>query len=374
MERIHIEPRRDWRQILEAYGFEHHSLTDDEHGAYWNESAYYQLSTAEVDRIEFATNRLEEMCFQLVETVIEENWFDRMGIEPRVAELIRRSWNADERSLYGRFDLSLGKDGSIKMLEYNADTPTSLFEAAVAQWQWLQDRFPASDQFNSIHEKLIEAWRREKGSVHFASLEDSESVVTTAYLEDTAKQAGVQTRFITMADIGFDGARFVDLQGDAIETAFKLYPWEWLLADEFGAHIKETETRFIEPAWKMVLSNKAMLPLLHELFPNSEYVLGASFNEPHRAFDYVRKPFLGREGANVQIVKNGTVEAETSGDYDGKHIYQEYHEGVTFEIEGRTVSPIIGSWIVDGESAGIGIREDYGVTTNEARFVPHLLL
>jgi glutathionylspermidine synthase len=36
--------------------------------------------------------------------------------------------------LYGRFDLAYRGDGPPKLLEYNADTPTALFEAAVVQW------------------------------------------------------------------------------------------------------------------------------------------------------------------------------------------------------------------------------------------------
>ena len=374
MERIAIQPRDGWKNILEGYGFEFHSLSSDEEPVnYWNESAYYRLTADEVNRIEFATSQLDAMCLQLVEAVIDEDLFERMSITPYASDLVRRSWERFDRSLYGRFDLSLGSDGSIKMLEYNADTPTSLFEAAVAQWEWLQARFPEADQFNSIHEKLIGAWKGTEGPVHFASLEDSEGVVTASYLEDTARQAGVETRFITMKDIGLAGGRFVDLQGRDIRAMFKLYPWEWLLSDEFGAQIHGCGVRFIEPAWKMVLSSKAMLPLLHELFPRNKYLLGASFDEPVGVDAYVRKPFLGREGNNVRIVKCGRTFAETTGDYDWRYVYQEYHEAVSFETVDGQVTPIIGSWVINGQTAGVGIREDRGITTNLARFVPHAI-
>ena len=375
MERVAIEPRDGWEQILEGYGFEHHSLSSDEEPvAYWNESAYYRLTADEVNRIEFATAQLDAMCLQLVEAVIDEDLFERLSITPFAARLVRESWERFDRALYGRFDLSLGADGSIKMLEYNADTPTSLFEAAVAQWEWLQARFPASDQFNSIHEKLIAAWRGTRGMVHFASLADSESVVTVSYFEDTARQAGVETRFITMQDIGLAGSnRLVDLQGRDIETLFKLYPWEWLLTDRFGESLHGCRTRFIEPAWKMVLSTKAMLPLLFELFPRSKYLLPASFEPPADGRAYVRKPLLGREGNNVRIFQGGRVVAETGGDYDWRYVYQDHHETVSFGAESSRLTPIIGSWIINGQPAGIGIREDEGITSNLARFVPHLI-
>lgn len=374
MKRIPITPRDNWQSIIESYGFEHHTAKDGQETiGYWNESAYYALTPAEVDKIEYATNQIEQLCLHLVDVVIDENLFERLSITPYAADLIRRSWAESEPSIYGRFDFSLGQDGSLKLLEYNADTPTSLFEAAVAQWEWLQARFPDRDQFNSIHERLIECWKGIEGPVHFASLDDSESVVTTAYLEDTAKQAGIETRFLTVADIGWDGTQYRDLQGEPIKTLFKLYPWEWMLDDEFGSHIHEVGTQFIEPAWKMVLSNKAMLPLLHELFPRNKYLLGASYEKPKGSEAYVRKPILGREGANVQIVRAGAAVAETGGDYDWKYVYQEYHDTVTFADGDRAVTPIIGSWVVGGRSAGVGIREDVGITTDLARFVPHVI-
>jgi glutathionylspermidine synthase len=293
-----------------------------------------------------------------------------LGISGDAIPLILKSWNDDEYEVYGRFDLSWGADGSLKMLEYNADTPTSLLEAAVIQWQWLEDVFPNADQFNSIHERLIKAWQRTRigGVTHFTCTEhSSEDVVTTCYMEDAASQAGLKTKFVAIEDIGLsDDGEFADLDNWRIATCFKLYPWEWLLADKFGKAIEPSGIRFVEPAWKMILSNKAILPLLREMFPDSPHLLPSKFGD--RPEDgWVRKPFLGREGANVRI---GTA-PETPGEYGGNYILQQYHETARFSDGKGQVTPIIGSWVIAGESAGIGIREDEGVTTNLARFVPH---
>lgn len=329
----------------------------------------------QVDEIEAATNRLQEMCAELVGHVIGGNQFDKIGITGDAIGLIQDSWNDDEQQIYGRFDLSIGRDGSIKMLEYNADTPTSLLEASVVQWQWLESVCPTADQFNSIHERLIEAWKTSglTGLVHFTCSEDSsEDIITVAYLEDTARQAGLQTKFVCLEDIGLSDKtilrkqRFADLDNWEIKNCFKLYPWEWLTGDEFGPAIKPSGIRFIEPAWKMILSNKAMLPLLYDMFPDSPYLLSTTFAQ-QQGEGWVRKPFLSREGANIKI---GTA-AETPGEYGGDYIFQKYHETITFPDGAKEVTPIIGSWVIAEESAGIGIREDNGVTTNMARFVPH---
>ncbi len=83
-----------------------------------------------------------------------------------------------------------------KLLEYNADTPTSLLEAAVVQWYWLEDTFPRCNQFNSIHERLIARWAEltpylPERRIDFCSMDDVEDGMTVTYLMDTAQQAGL---------------------------------------------------------------------------------------------------------------------------------------------------------------------------------------
>ncbi len=207
------------------------------------------------------------------------------------------------------------------------------------QWFWVQALREAAgdgplgqfDQFNSIHERLIEAWQRvarELGKqVAFASLADTlEDNMTAAYLRDTAIQGGMQTESIAVQQIGWNAGRraFTDLRERPIPILFKLYPWEWMLGEEFGRHLLECSTHFLEPPWKMVLSSKGILPILYELFPDSPYLLPTGF-EPLGA-SYVAKPTHSREGANITIVHDNEVIAETDGAYgDGPWVYQQYH-------------------------------------------------
>src|SRR5262249_29611756 len=176
-------------------------------------------------------------------------------------ELIVRSWEEREPSVYGRFDLAYDGVGAPRLLEFNADTPTGLVEAAVIQWFWLKDLDERGDQFNSIHERLIDAWRavreRDDSWVHFAAMSGMmEDYVNVEYLRDTAIQAGLETEYLDVEQIGWDSVvnRFVDNSGRVIRRAFKLYPWEWMIREEFGRHILRAPTRWIEPPWKMLLS------------------------------------------------------------------------------------------------------------------------
>ncbi|TAL03101.1 MAG: glutathionylspermidine synthase family protein, partial [Verrucomicrobia bacterium] len=266
MKRHVCQPRPDWRAKVESIGLTYHS---HENGPYWDESACYEFTRAEVDSLEAAANELHYRCIDAAQAVIENNWWPRLGIPEIAVPGILKSWERDDFSLYGRFDLSYDGLTPPKLLEYNADTPTALVEASVAQWFWLQDTHADVDQFNSIHERLIEAWRRfatteqERGLqaasrchrisapkrpevrapemfVHFSSVKDHpEDEMTVLYLRDTAEQAGVKNKSVFVEDIGWEAKQkqFVDLDNSRIERCFKLYPWEWLWHEEFSQHL-----------------------------------------------------------------------------------------------------------------------------------------
>jgi glutathionylspermidine synthase len=367
-----MSPRRDWAQRCEEVGFVFHS--DD--GTYWDESAAYEFDAAQVDRLEAVTEELHGLALQAVEWVVQRGDFEPFGLAPAAIEEIVRSWRRGDPSLYGRFDFSWDGVGEPKMLEYNADTPTALLESSVVQWYWLRDVFPGRDQFNSLHDKLVERWRslREDWpldmAVHFAAMRESrEDQGNAAYLLDTAVQAGLQAAATCVEDIGFDPARasFVDLEERPITHCFKLYPWEWMFQDEFALHLSAGSTLFLEPAWKMLLSSKAMLPTLAALNPGHPNLLPASL-QPDLPAPYVRKPRFSREGSNVRLV-GVAGSPETDGPYgDEPSVYQAAAPLPRFGAR----HAMVGSWVVGDRAAGLCVREDDSpITRNTSRFVPH---
>ncbi|MFM8273650.1 MAG: glutathionylspermidine synthase family protein [Gemmata sp.] len=378
MHRVTCDPRPNWQKRVEEYGLYYHTLRGE---PYWDESAFYQFTNTEVERIYDATMALHKMCLDLVQEVIDKRLFGLFMIPQEFEDYVIRSWENDEPSIYGRFDFAYDGSGPPKMLEYNADTPTALVEAAVAQWYWLKDVDERGDQFNSIHEQLIEAWKavlkRDGGPIHFASLTDEldtpEDYITVEYMRDVAIQAGAKTSFLPIKDIGYDRPRkvFVDSTGFPIHRCFKLYPWEWMAREEFGTHIRTAPTKWVEPAWKMILSCKSILPLLYERHPDSPFLLPASF-DPLPGGTYVKKPVHAREGANIEIVIDGNLAHRTEGPYDKPYVYQALATNLK-PHDGRY--PVLGSWVVNGESCGMGIREDSSlVTGNTSRFVPHQMV
>jgi glutathionylspermidine synthase len=379
VKRVRVPARADWQKKVESVGLAWHSAK----GAYWNESAYYSFTMDEVLKLEDATNKLHAMCLEAAQHIIDQRLFLRLGIPSHVVPLIERAWEQEPPSIYGRFDLAYDGLGPPKLLEYNADTPTSLVEASVVQWYWLRDVFPEKDQFNSMHERLVEHWKAlapylQGDRVHFASMDDIEDGMTLAYLRDTAQQAGLTCESLTIDEIGVtEDAYFTDAKDQVIECIFKLYPWEWIVAEDarfVDALLRQgPRMQWMEPIWKMLLSNKGLLAILWELFPESPYLLPASLDVAETlTWDaYVRKPLLSREGANVTVTMFDQTLMESQGDYgDEGYVYQAMASIPT--MDGK--HPVIGSWIIGQEAAGIGIRESARlITDNLSQFVPHVI-
>lgn len=374
-----MDPRPGWQQRLVALGMELDTGRETAPSSpYWAEDAAYVVTAAGIEALHVAVDELAVMIEAAVDHVITRDRFAELGISPELARLAVRSWEADEPSLYGRFDLCWDGSGPPKLYEYNADTPTALFEASVVQWHWLEERFPGKDQYNSIHEGLIETWsrwrkERQIGLAHFACVpEDDDDLITTAYLLDTAAQASVEGRLMDIGAIGWDGRRFVDLESKPIETLFKLYPWDWMAEEPFFAHVAGSGLRMIEPAWRVIAASKGILAVLWEIFPGHPSLLPASFDRRDIVGPAVRKPLLGREGASIEIDDGagGRIIA-TDGAYgDMATMVQALSPLPDFD----GWRPVVGAWMIGGVARGIGIREQRSLITGRgARFVPHLI-
>jgi glutathionylspermidine synthase len=385
MQRLACSERDDWRITADQAGFDFHTIEGER---YWDERACYAFTLDEIERqIEAPSGEIDAMCLELVAKAIDDEFtLRRLKIPQAFWPLISESWHRDELSLYGRLDLGFDGQRHAKLLEYNADTPTSIFEAAVFQWTWLEQAIergiiPAhADQFNSIHERLIDAWKKVGAGRHLhltGTTGNTEDAGTLAYLEDTARQAGLGTTLLDIEDIGLnDDGSFVDLDDRTIELAFKLYPWEWMFHDAFGVRLAQARTRWIEPPWKAILSNKGILPLLWEMFPDHPNLLPAYFEDDPNAArlgtSFVRKPLYSREGANVALVREGVTLVQQEGPYGAEGFVRQALAALP-NFSGQY--PVLGSWLIDHTPCGLSVREDENpITGNTSRFLPHAIL
>lgn len=397
MRRRLIDPRPEWERIVTEQGliFPVTPLDDGTTVPYWNEAAWYEFSMTEVLVLEAATEELWAMCLDAAGYLAATATDGRLGLPAGSLDLIRESVRRGDESVYARFDLAptgtdLATGTPARMLEINGDTPTGLVESGVAQWRWVEDVLPGTDQWNSVHDRLVQRWRDLAASgtldgkqVHFLYLhpdhadDAGEMEMTVHYMVDCAVQAGIQAVAQPIDDVGWDraGNCFVDRAGNPIRNAFKLYPWELMLGERFGRMLLDraetTPVNWFEPAWKALLSTKAILPVLWERNPGHPLLLPAYFDGPRDLTEWVAKPLHGREGDNIRVHREGEREIAMPGGYgDEGWVYQQYTELPVFD--GNHV--VLGSWIVDGEAAGMLVRESDGLVTDYfSRVAPHAI-
>ncbi len=373
------------------YGFHFHTM----HGqAYWDETAYYQFNLQQIERdLEAPTEEIHQMCLHAVDLVSKsEELLSQFAIPSAYWQAIADSWQAKEPSLYSRLDFVYDGKTPAKLLENNADTPTSLYESGFWQWLWLENNVDnnklskRADQFNSLQEKLVNRLKVIAdyygiNYLHFACCKDTdEDRGTVQYLQDCAKEAGLEDYFCYIEDIGLAvGGELTDLQDQVISHCFKLYPWEFMQREEFGPHALKANTAWIEPIWKTILSNKALLPMLWKEFEGHPNLLPAFFETDIASMNslsgikkWVKKPLYSREGANIDILENGKMSLSSDGPYGEEGFIYQAHTPLPKFADNYT---LIGSWLVDDEAAGISVREDKSpITQDLSRYIPHIIL
>lgn len=388
MFRMPCQPRKGWQQLANEFGFHFHTMYGE---PYWDESAYYQFTLAQIENdIEDPTAELHQMCLAVTEDVVNsEELLTRFCIPEQHWDLVRNSWNERDPSLYSRLDLVYSGKGPAKLLENNADTPTSLYESGFWQWLWLSQNVDAgklalhADQFNSLQEKLVHRFREialhyNINQLHMACCKDTvEDRGTVQYLQDCAKEAGLMADFVFIEDIGLaDTGVFTDLADAPITDCFKLYPWEFMLREEFGDVLEDAKVNWLEPAWKSIISNKALLPQLWKKFKGHPNLLPAYFSDETNANrlsgKWIKKPLFSREGANVSIIEGGVENVLSDGPYGEEGFIVQAFEPLPV-FEGNHT--LIGSWLVDDMPAGISVREDASAITQDlSRYLPHIIL
>lgn len=394
MKRISVKPRPNWANKLNSIGFDYHSIDDAGNDCsntsdkffYWREDVAYQFTEQEIERLYDATVEVHKMSLDLVDELIESGNVDKLNIPNHAIEKIEQSWNRNDLHLYGRFDFSLATDGNFKVLEYNADTPTSLLESSLAQWYWKEEVFPGHDQFNSIHEALVERAKQifvPNSRISLIGFEESmEDWGNLQYLSEVFNAAGCSSSLCDVLGVGIDNyGRFVDDNDFVTDIIFKLYPWEHFMDAPYFVNINSA--KFVEPIWKSVISNKAFMALLWEKHKRHPNLLKTTFlSSDFIGTPFVKKPYLSREGANVSFYdKNRNITLQTSGEYgEGKYVCQELCPLPYFNAPETTghhgpqekMFAVLGSWVVGDDAVGLDIREDLSpITKDTSYFVPH---
>jgi glutathionylspermidine synthase len=377
---------------LEELGFSWH--TDNDGSKYISDELVI-ITTDEAEAYYEAVNEIYDMYAETAEFVIDNNLFFELGIPFNLIDAIKKSWENDVHwHLYGRFDLAGGIDGKpIKLIEFNADTPTGLFETALLQWAILKyNDMNDQMQFNNVYEAISDNFKRlitlfddtdafderyDGWKILFSSMQgNAEEETTTRLLQQMATDAGFNTGFEYLQNAHFDENGVFDASDNSYEYWFKLFPWEDIAIDEpelatILTNIMENQKAIIiNPAYTLLFQSKGMMKILCDLFPDSPYLLKTSF-EPFQGIKQVEKTVFGREGANTKIINvDESISAQNDGPYGNyKKIYQEY---VEFAKDSQGAKYQAGVFFAY-EACGLSFRKGGEIMDNMSKFVGHVI-
>ena len=378
---------------LEELGFTWHTDVD---GSKYVSNQLVEVTQEEAEAYYEAANTLYDMYVEAAEYVMENDLFFELGIPFNLIDMIKKSWENDVHwHIYGRFDFAGGIDGKpIKLIEFNADTPTALFETALLQWALLKhNNLDENQQFNNVYDAISENFKRlitlfddtstfderyEGWKILFSSISNNdEEEVTVKLLQQMADDAGFVTEFEFLENTHFDDEGIYDAEENPYEYWFKLFPWEDLASDEpelttiLNSIMQNQKAIILNPAYTLLFQSKGMMKILCDLFPDSPYLLHTSF-EPLQNVKQVEKSIFGREGANTAIIAaDNQLITKTDGPYDNhKKIYQEYVD-MPKDVHGEKYQAGV---FFAYEACGLSFRKGGEIMDNMSKFVGHTIV
>jgi len=350
---------------------------------------YFRLSETAADELVRATNELHLMFMHATQAVLQDDaLLERFCIPRCLWPRLRDSWSRRRgQSISGRFDFALSERG-LKVYEYNADSASCHMEAGRVQGKWAEHFgvTEGADAGAALTASLVVGWRNSgvEELLHIMQDDDAEETYHAQYMRAAAEQAGLACKVIRgLAGLGWNAAgEVIDPDGVPIRYVWKTWAWETALdqirdqcdADDQlpglrTARDEHAEPRLVdvllrpdvtvfEPFWTLIPSNKAILPVLWQIFPDHPYLLKTAFalDDEFSGRGYVAKPIAGRCGANIRLFdRHDNLLGGTEGRFEEQdQVYQELWK--LPEVDGYRTQ--ICTFTVQGRYAGACTRAD----------------
>jgi glutathionylspermidine synthase len=385
MRRVSLKPRADWRPGLRKYPYGVRAMSA---GAGWREDVGYEFSASQIDLIESVADELHTMIGAAVRYVIDNKLFGPLGIRGEAARMVEASWTdywaagrRNERAggLAGRLTLAYDGRDSVKLLACNYDTSEGLFAASIVQRNWREALAPDANQFNGLHEALVERWEElatglpGRNRVHLTcATPDPAREGELVYLAATAAEAGLETRLLPLDSIGWDGRRFLDDEGQAMAWLGKLFPWDGLVEDSFLQRLRVGGMSVLSPLWCWLWSNHGLLAVLSHLYPRHPNLcraaLDASVLGPCEGV--TARALRGLDSAPQRMYERGAVILDDGPEVDAQGaVWLETPPG----FQSDDVHAVLHAWIIADKCLGMAVRESTDPRVGpDSAMAPHL--
>ena len=351
---------------------------------------YFCISETGHAELRRATNELHALFMHATDFVLQDDkLLKNFNIPPSLWPKIHQSWdNRRNQMITGRFDFSVSERG-IKAFEYNCDSASCHMECGKVQGKWAAhfDCDDGIDAGDDLYPELVEAWRNSNvdGVLHIMQDRDLEESYHALFMQSAMDEAGLESKIIHgVSGLSWDAdGDITDADGVKIKWVWKTWAWETAL-DQIRAECEDDEDKLanyqpgeahtnaprlvdvllrpdvmvFEPLWTLIPSNKAILSILWQLFPNHPYLLNCStaLSDELRQRGYVAKPIVGRCGSNISVYDHrNELLKETTGQFEHQdQIYQEFCK--LPHLGGYNVQ--VSTFSVDGSYAGSAVRVD----------------
>ncbi|WP_336983836.1 MULTISPECIES: bifunctional glutathionylspermidine amidase/synthase [unclassified Cedecea] len=349
---------------------------------------YFTITESAEQELIKATNELHLMYLHATDKVLKDDSLLALFDIPKILwPRLRLSWQWRRHQMVsGRMDFCMDERG-LKVYEYNADSASCHTESGLILEEWVKTGYRGTghNPAEGLLEELTGAWKHSSARpfVHIMQDNDAEEDYHALFMQRSLMQAGFDTKILHgLGELSWDSAgQLIDNDGRAVNCVWKT--WAWETAIEQIREVSETEyaavpirtghpqgeVRLIdvllrpevlvfEPLWTVIPGNKAILPVLWQLFPNHRYLLDTDFevNNLLLKTGYAVKPIAGRCGSNIDLVSHhDELLDKTSGKFvDRKNIYQQLW--CLPKVDGKYIQ--VCTFTVGGSYGGTCLRGD----------------
>ena len=365
---------------------------------------YFTITESAEQELIKATNELHLMYLHATDKVLkDDNLLALFDIPKILWPRLRLSWQwRRHHMITGRMDFCMDERG-IKVYEYNADSASCHTEGGLILEEWVKNGYRGNghNPAEGLLEELTGAWKHSHARpfVHIMQDNDVEEDYHALFIQRSLLQAGFETKILHgLNALSWDAAgQLIDDEGRHVNCVWKT--WAWETAIEQIREVSETEyaavpirtghpggdVRLIdvllrpevlvfEPLWTVITGNKAILPVLWQLFPNHRYLLDTDFevNDLLKQTGYAVKPIAGRCGSNIDLISAGDeVLDKSSGKFvDRKNIYQQLW--CLPKVDGKHIQ--VCTFTVGGNYGGTCLRGDDSLVVKKESDIEPLIV
>lgn len=351
---------------------------------------FLTVSKSDVQKIKKATEELHRVFVNATEHVLKDkSLYSKFNINKENWKMIGDNFQRTKNNyFYGRMDIGFNFDFSqIKIFEYNTGLCGDIYDTSEYQnkvFDYFVKQNPnqiknKSQIINSISsghgllKKVGERWEIlskncKNKTIYFIYDEtDREEKLVLSSIFKGLKTKGIPYKLFSDRKClikSEKGLLYDKITNEKIDILYKTHPWYSIYRNlknlkegkkargDFYEFFLNKKTKIVEPMWKTVMGNKALLPYVYSLHKDCKYLIPSSFDPFDECFgddEYIiEKGLMGRGSMMTKKVKRSEITKKNPNVIYQKIFKENYVDNNYY---------IMGSWIVGDKFSGMFVKQ-----------------